>query len=37
MTMGWLAEAIERAALEQSGYGSTPRDPKDPPKNRILT
>jgi hypothetical protein len=21
MTMGWLAEAIERAALEESGYG----------------
>jgi hypothetical protein len=36
MTMGWLAEAIERAALEQSGYGSPPRDPKDPPTKPVL-
>ncbi|HYY48057.1 MAG TPA: hypothetical protein VFA17_05170 [Thermoplasmata archaeon] len=33
MTMGWLAEAIERAALEESGYGTAPRDPKEPPKD----
>jgi len=36
MTMGWLAEAIERAALDESGYGSVPKDPKDPPKNKVL-
>jgi hypothetical protein len=37
MTMGWLAEAIERAALEEAGYGDSSRDPKDPPRNRVLS
>lgn len=31
MTMGWLAEAIERAALEEAGFDSS-ANPKEPPK-----
>lgn len=34
MTMGWLAEAIERAALEESGFDASGK-PKEPPRNVV--
>jgi hypothetical protein len=36
MTMGWLAEAIERAALEEAGFDVS-GGPKDPPKKKLLS
>jgi hypothetical protein len=36
MTMGWLAEAIERTALNEAGFENAPDD-KEPPKKKILS
>lgn len=39
MTMGWLAEAIERTALHDAGYDNTSEGKKkEPPeKNKVLS
>jgi hypothetical protein len=33
MTMGWLAEAIERSALQEAGYDDPPKEPR----NRVIS
>ena len=36
MTMGWLAEAIERSALSDAGFENAPDD-GDTPKKKVLS
>jgi len=37
MTMGWLAEAIERSALGEAGLENAPDGDNETPKKKILS
>lgn len=37
MTMGWLAEAIERAALKESGFDEPSDGPREGEKKKLLS